>query len=103
VLGGRQHAWHLYVVQIVPELLSIDRNEFIRRLNSAGIGTSVHYTPLHMHPYYRDTWGYQPQDLPNARAAYERIISLPLHPRLSRADSDFVVETVRRIIGESRR
>lgn len=103
VLSGRQHAWHLYVVQIVPELLSIDRNEFIRRLNAAGIGTSVHYTPLHMHPYYRDVWGYQPDDLPAARGAYDRIISLPLHPKLSRTDSDFVVETVRRIIGESRR
>ena len=98
-----QHAWHLYVIQIVPEALSIDRNEFIRRLNSAGIGTSVHYTPLHMHPYYRDAWGYRPHDLPVARSAYDRIISLPLHPRLSRTDSDFVVETVHRIVAENRR
>src|SRR5262249_12617732 len=98
VLSGVQHAWHLYVVQIVPEMLSIDRNEFIKRLNAAGIGTSVHYTPLHMHPYYREIWGYSPQDLPVAQAVYNRIISLPLHPKLSRPDADFVIETVRRIV-----
>ncbi len=98
-----QHAWHLYVIQIAPELLRIDRNEFIKQLNAAGIGTSVHYTPLHMHPYYRDAWGYQPADLPVAQSAYNRIISLPLHPKLARSDADIVIETVRRIVAENRR
>ena len=63
----------------------------------------MHYTPLHMHPYYRDAWGYRPEHLPAARSAYDRIISLPLHPRLSRTDLDFIVETVHRIVAESRR
>ncbi|HLJ11994.1 MAG TPA: DegT/DnrJ/EryC1/StrS family aminotransferase, partial [Planctomycetaceae bacterium] len=98
-----QHAWHLYAIQIDVEKLRIDRNDFIKKLNSAGVGTSVHYTPLHMHPYYRDTWGYRPDDLPVAQSAYERIISLPLYPKLSRADVDFVVDAVRRIVLENRR
>ena len=103
VIPDVQHAWHLFVIQISPERLRIDRNEFIKRLNAAGIGTSVHYTPLHMHPYYRDKWGYQPGDLPVAQSIYSRIISLPLHPKLSRGDADFVIDTVRQIVNENRR
>lgn len=103
VIPDVEHAWHLFVIQIATQRLRIDRNEFIKRLNAAGIGTSVHYTPLHMHPYYRDKWEYQPGDLPVAQSVYDRIISLPLHPKLSRADVDFVVETVRQIVTENRR
>lgn len=103
VIPDVEHAWHLFVIQLATERLRIDRNEFIKRLNAAGIGTSVHYTPLHMHPYYRDKWGYQPGDLPVAQSVYNRIISLPLHPRLSRADTDFVIDTVRQIVTENRR
>ncbi len=99
----RQHAWHLYVIQLQLDRLSIDRNAFIQELNKAGVGTSVHYTPLHMHPYYRDTFSYQPDDLPNTKAAYERIISLPIYPTLNETDQDYVVDTVKRIVAENRR
>ncbi len=98
----RQHAWHLYVIQLQLDRLSIDRNAFIQELNGAGVGASVHYTPLHMHPYYRDTFSYQPDDLPNAKAAYERIISLPIYPTLSETDQNYVVDTVKRIVAENR-
>jgi dTDP-4-amino-4,6-dideoxygalactose transaminase/lipopolysaccharide/colanic/teichoic acid biosynthesis glycosyltransferase len=98
-----QHAWHLYVVQLQLDRLRIDRNTFIRELNQAGVGTSVHYTPLHMHPYYRETFGYQPEDLPVAKAVYERIISLPIYPTLSHADAQYVVDTVKRIVAANRR
>lgn len=98
-----QHAWHLYVIQIQPERLKINRNQFIEKLNAAGVGTSVHYTPLHMHPYYRDVWGYRPDDMPVALNAYQRIISLPLYPRLTRADLEKVVEITRTICAENRR
>jgi perosamine synthetase len=95
-----QHAWHLYVIQLELDQLSIDRNTFIEKLNEAGIGTSVHYLPLHMHPYYRETFGYSPEDLPVAKAVYERIISLPIYPRLSEEDVEYVAETVKRIVEE---
>ncbi len=98
-----QHSWHLYVVQLALEQLRIDRAQFISELNKAGIGTSVHYLPLHMHPYYRDTFGFQPDDFPAARAAYERIVTLPLYPRMSEDDVDYVVSAIAAIVAEHRR
>ncbi|HBH54823.1 MAG TPA: UDP-4-amino-4,6-dideoxy-N-acetyl-beta-L-altrosamine transaminase [Planctomycetaceae bacterium] len=103
LLDHVQHAWHLYVIQVQPERLKINRNQFIEKLNAAGVGTSVHYTPLHMHPYYRDVWGYRPEDLPVAWNAYQKIISLPLYPRLSRTDLEKVVEVIKTICRENRR
>jgi perosamine synthetase len=101
--GNVQHAWHLYVVQLELDRLRIDRAQFIRELNQAGVGTSVHYLPLHMHPYYRESFGYRPEDLPVARSIYPRIISLPIHPRMNQTDVEYVVETVQRIVAEHRR
>lgn len=103
LLPNVQHAWHLYVIQVQPERLSITRNQFIEKLNAAGVGTSVHYTPLHLHPYYRDVWGYRPEDLPVARDAYQKIISLPLYPRLTRSDLEKVVDVIASISRENRR
>ena len=98
-----QHAWHLYVIQLGLERLRIDRRDFIKALNEAGIGTSVHYMPLHMHPYYRDTFGYRPEDLPVAQAVYDRIISLPIYPRMSEEDVQYVIDNVTQIVGQNRR
>lgn len=98
-----QHSRHLYVIQLQLQRLSIDRNRFIQEMNGTGIGTSVHYTPLHMHPYYRKTFGYQPDDLPVAKSVYERIISLPIYPKMSDDDVDYVIETIKRIVAENRR
>ncbi|GKS58341.1 spore coat protein [Nitrospira sp.] len=98
-----QHAWHLYVVQLDLDRLHIGRDEFIRRLNEAGIGCSVHFIPLHLHPYYRDTWGYRPDDLPAATAAFQRIISLPLYPTMTEDDLQRVVRTVRGLVKGHRR
>ncbi|MGE0374276.1 MAG: DegT/DnrJ/EryC1/StrS family aminotransferase [Planctomycetaceae bacterium] len=98
-----QNAWHLYVIRLQVERLTISRNEFITQLNAAGIGTSVHYLPLHMHPLYRERFGYAAQDLPRAADLFERIISIPIHPRLSDEDVDYVAGTVNRIVGEHRR
>ena len=101
--SGRQHAWHLYVMQLNLERLRIDRNGFIEALKEKNIGTSVHFIPLHMHPYYRNTFEYQPEDFPNASAAFERIISLPIYPKMTDADAGCVVNAVRSIVRESRR
>jgi dTDP-4-amino-4,6-dideoxygalactose transaminase len=98
VRSGIRHAWHLYVIRLRLERLKIDRAEFIRHLRTEGIGTSVHFIPLHRQPYYRDRFGFQPADLPVADAAYERLISLPLYTRMTERDVDDVVEAVRRVV-----
>ena len=98
-----QHAWHLYVIQLELERLRINRSEFIDALKKRGIGTSVHFIPLHLHPYYRETFGYKPQNFPNASAVFERIVSLPIYPKMSQADVVHVIEAVRDVLGASRR
>lgn len=98
-----QISWHLYVIQLDLDRLTIGRNEFITRLNEAGVGTSVHYLPLHMHPYYRDEHGYRPEDLPVAQRAFQRMISLPIYPKLTDDDLQHVAETVRSIVAEKRK
>jgi dTDP-4-amino-4,6-dideoxygalactose transaminase len=97
------HAWHLYVIQLNLERLRISRNEFIELLKQANIGTSVHFIPLHLHPYYRDTFGYRPEDFPAASAVFERIISLPIYPKLTEADVQRVIDTVRTLVRRHRR
>lgn len=98
-----QHSWHLFVIQLELEQLTIDRNSFIRKLDEAGIGTSVHYIPLHMQPYYRDTFGYKPDDFPVARRLYDRILTLPIYPSLPDESIAYVAETIRNIVAEYQR
>jgi dTDP-4-amino-4,6-dideoxygalactose transaminase len=98
-----QHAWHLYIIQLNLERLHIGRNEFIELLRKANIGASVHFIPLHLHPYYRNTFGYRPEDFPAASAAFERIISLPIYPGLAEADAQRVIDTVRTLVRQHRR
>jgi Predicted pyridoxal phosphate-dependent enzyme apparently involved in regulation of cell wall biogenesis len=90
-----EHAWHLYVIQLELERLRVTRDQFIEALKERGVGTSVHFIPLHLHPYYRDTFGYAPDDFPNATQAYRRNISLPIYPRMNEADIGHVIEAVR--------
>jgi dTDP-4-amino-4,6-dideoxygalactose transaminase len=92
------HAWHLYVILIKPEKLSINRNQFIEELKKRNIGTSVHFIPLHLHPYYQKTFGYQRGDFPNAEWVYERCISLPIYPKMTDTDVEYVVESIRDIV-----
>ncbi len=98
-----QHAWHLYILQLNLERLRISRNEFVELLKQYQIGTSVHFIPLHLHPYYRETFGYRPQDLPQASAAFERIVSLPLYPKMTEAQVQHVISAVREIVRQNRR
>ena len=98
-----EHAWHLYVIRLDPEQLRIDRDQAVALLKARNIGVAVHFIPLHLHPYYRDTYGYRPDDFPCASAAFERIISLPIYPRLSDADLDDVITAVNGIVREYRR
>lgn len=98
-----QHAWHLFVIQLDFERLRIGRGAFIEALKKEGIGTSVHFIPLHLHPFYRDTFGYKPRDFPVASAAAERIVSLPIYPRMAEANVESVIAAVKKIARENRR
>jgi dTDP-4-amino-4,6-dideoxygalactose transaminase len=71
-------------------------------LQAEGIGASVHFIPLHRHPYYRDRFSLKPCDLPVADAAYERLISLPLYTRMTEQDADDVIEAMRRVVRRNR-
>ena len=97
------HSWHLFVIKIKPENLTIDRGQFIEQLNASGVSTSVHYTPLHLHPLYRDRFGYTPQGMPTASKIYEVIISLPLFPGMSEEQFNYVVGHVNRIGEENQK
>jgi perosamine synthetase len=98
-----QHAWHLYVIQLELDRLRISRNEFIHRLQQAGVGCSVHFIPLHLHPYYSETLGYRPNDYPVASRIFERILSLPLYSKMEETDVARVIEIVRKLVKENRR
>ncbi|MGH7788201.1 MAG: DegT/DnrJ/EryC1/StrS family aminotransferase [Candidatus Binatia bacterium] len=98
-----EHAWHLFVVRVRAERLRIGRDEVIQELTAAGIGTSVHFIPLHEHSYYRDVVGVRAEDLPVAHAQWQRTISLPLYPGLRAVDVERVAETLRGIVRRHRR
>ena len=100
--NGR-HAWHLYVIRLRLEMLEIGRNEFVEALRAENIGTSVHFIPLHLHPYYRETFGFGWGDFPNAEDAYKRAISLPLYPEMTPEDVEDVIRAVRKVVMENRK
>ena len=91
---GDRHAWHLYSVRLA-DAAGIARDRFIESLFDAGIGCSVHYIPLHLHPYWRDRYALTPARFPHSQHAYERMVSLPLYTRMSDADVQRVVAAVR--------
>lgn len=94
VRPGRCHVYHLYPILLRLERLAIDRARFIEELRARGIGTSVHFVPVHLHPFYARQFGYRPGDLPCAEALYSRLISLPLYPAMSEADVADVIQAV---------
>lgn len=100
---GDLHAWHLYIVRLNPDATSIDRGEVVRRLADAGIGTSVHFIPLHLHPHYQTRYGYKPGDFPVAERLFERSVSLPIWPGMTDAQVDRVATTLLDICGAARR
>ena len=98
---GEMHAWHLYVVRLNDDS-PLSRGEFIDEMAAAGIGTSVHFIPLHLHPYWRDAYCLRPEQFPNATDAFNRVVSLPLYTRMTDADQDRVIDNVRSILGRFR-
>jgi dTDP-4-amino-4,6-dideoxygalactose transaminase len=95
---GCKSAWHLYVIRLHLGRLTIDRAQFVEELKARNIGASVHFIPVHIHPYYRDKYGFKPEDFAVSYREYKRLVSLPLHPGLSDADVDDVIGAVRDIV-----
>ena len=96
------HAWHLYVIRLRLEQLSLSREEFIARMAELGIGTSVHFIPLHLQPYWRDRYSLKPTDFPVASAQFQRIVSLPIYPAMTDVDVTRVIGAVRAVIGNAK-
>lgn len=92
------HAWHLYVIRLRLERLRVDRDAFVEALRTQGVGASVHFTPVHMHRYYRERYGYAANDFPVAHAAFTQMLSLPLHPRLTEEQVESVIDAVRTLL-----
>jgi perosamine synthetase len=92
-------AWHLYPIRLDLEKLGVDRAQFFRALRAENIGVSVHYIPVHLHPYYRDRFGYKGGEFPVAEDAYARLISLPMFHGMSDQDVKDVIQAVRKVAG----
>jgi len=93
-LPDRRSSWHLYPIRLVLERFDIDRGAFIEAMKAAGITCSVHWMPLHLHPYYRERYGYRAEDFPVAASEWPRLVSLPIFPAMSDTEIDHVCRTV---------
>jgi dTDP-4-amino-4,6-dideoxygalactose transaminase len=94
----RPHAYHLFPVRLQAEGVSVTRDQVIDELRNFNIGTSVHFIPLHRHPYYQATFGYGPEQFPGAERFFEGLLSLPLYPKMSDSDVEDVIAAVRTIV-----
>jgi len=103
VRKGCIHAWHIYAIRLNLETLKINRDEFIEKLKERGVGASVHFIPNHIQPYYRDKYGFKPEDFPVAYREYLRLISLPIYPKMSDEDVNYVINVVFDIVKRYRR
>lgn len=93
------HSWHLFVIQLGEEI-KMSREQFIQRMSDSGIGCSVHFIPLHLQPYWKESYNYKPDDFPIAYNVYQRSVSLPMYTKMTSEDQDRVIATVKRIVKE---
>lgn len=100
---ANDHSWHLYMLRLELDRLRVDRDAFVAELARHNIGTSVHFVPLHLHSYYRDTFGHRPEDFPIAVREFQREISLPIFSKMTDDDVADVIEAVAAIVSEHRR
>jgi dTDP-4-amino-4,6-dideoxygalactose transaminase len=99
----RNHIYHLYVIRLRLNRLLINRGQFIEELKRHNIGASVHFIPVHLHPFYRERFGYQRGDLPKSEGLYDAILSLPLYPGMVETDIEDVIHAVHHIVASNRR
>ena len=95
---GDTHAWHLFVLRLTPDA-PVKRDRFIELMAEKGIGTSVHFIPLHLHPYWRDRYHLTPEQFPNSQRLFEQSVSLPIYTKMTDGDQKRVVSAVREILG----
>jgi len=100
-LNHRQSSWHLYAIRLRLDRLTIDRAAFMNRLKQAGVDCTVHWMPLHLHPYYRKTYNFQPSDYPVASAEWLRLVSLPIYPSMNEDEVSYVCESIGAIVMDS--
>jgi dTDP-4-amino-4,6-dideoxygalactose transaminase len=98
---NRVHSWHLFPIKLNLDQLRIDRNVFIEELKLAGVGCSVHWRPLHLHPYYEEMFGWGQELLPVSTAEWQRLVSLPLFPGMTESEIQHVVDSVSNICRRS--
>jgi len=97
-----RHSWHLYVIQIKEERLKIGRGEFVESLKKEGIGSGVHFVPLHLQPFYRERYGFKEGDYPVTEKVFKGVISLPLYPAMTLTDVNDVISAVKRVVERNR-
>lgn len=98
---NRIHSWHLYAIRLKLDRLNIDRARIIEQMKERGIGTSVHWMPLHMHPYYGEKYGYKPEDFPVSAGLYPQLITLPLYPDMRQEEVEYVCDILKSIIARN--
>lgn len=101
--SNRLHAWHLFPVRLRLDMLSLDRDRFIDELRDLGIGCSVHWRPLHCHPYYQERFGFTPENFPTASAQFDRLVSIPIFSNMTEDEVGRVVAAIRRLAHTFRR
>ena len=100
VPANRIHSWHLFPIRLRLDRLKIDRDQFITGLRERGVGCSVHWRPLHLHPYYAEQFGWRPEQFPVATPLWERLVTLPLFPDMRDDEHKHVVSVVRNLCRE---
>ena len=94
--AGEAHAWHLYVLRLATDA-PVKRDRFIELLAEKGIGASVHFIPLHLHPYWRDRYNLKPEQFPHSQQLFEQSVSLPLYTKMTEGDQERVIEAIKSI------
>lgn len=103
VLDGTISAWHIYTLRLRTDQLRCSREEFMEALRLENIGSSIHYLPVHLQPYYRKRFGFRSGAFPIAESAYRRMVTLPLFPRMTDKDQADVIQAVTRLVNYYRK
>jgi len=100
---GVEHSWHIYALRLNLDRLEISRDDFIEALRRRNIAASVHFIPVHIHPWFRDAHGYEPHDFPVACREYRRLVSLPIYPTMNDRDVEDAIDAVTAVVNENRK
>jgi dTDP-4-amino-4,6-dideoxygalactose transaminase len=95
---GIKNSWHLFVIQLEEKRLTIDRSQFIEELKARGVGSSVHFIPLHLQPYYAKKYGFKRGDFKATETIYDKIVSLPLYPKMTEEQLYYIIDTIKDIV-----